>query len=190
MKLIIGLGNPGKEYAGTRHNVGFVIVSRFADDHGTEFRKQAKFRAEVTELSIGDEKVIIAKPTTFYNLAGESYRLIRDYYKIAPDDTMLIHDELALSFGTLRTRRGGSDAGNNGIKSIIAHDGQDALRLRVGIANELQGRIDNANFVLSKFSPVETELFHSDIMQKAIAIIDDFIKEQHQTTTHVIAPNE
>lgn len=186
MKLVFGLGNPGKEYDGSRHNVGFAIVGAFAKQQGSDFRSQSKFKADTAEFSLDGEKIILAKPATFYNLSGESYRLICDYYKISPDDTLVIHDELALPFGTLRTRVGGSDAGNNGVKSVLQHGGQEAHRLRIGVANELQGRIGDVDFVLGKFNKDEVALFSAEIMPKALSIIEDFVTDHHEITTHVV----
>lgn len=183
MKLIIGLGNPEERYKNTRHNVGFRIVSDYADKQGGEFQLKDKFRAHLAELSTGDDKVILAKPTTYYNNVGETGRLIADFYKIAPRDILLIHDELALPFGTIRTRLGGSDAGNNGIKSMNQHLGTDTARIRVGVYNDLRDRIDDADFVLSNFTKTEDEAL-AELSKKATGIIDDFIAGDFEHTTH------
>src|SRR4051812_44656762 len=119
MKVIFAQGNPGNEYTTTRHNVGFFMLDRYARDNGGEFIKKAKFHADIAELSINSEKVLIVKPTTFYNDTGQSARLLIDFYKLDPStDFLVIHDDLALPLGTVRTRDKGSDAGNNGIKSL------------------------------------------------------------------------
>lgn len=183
MKLILGLGNPEERYKNTRHNIGFRILDKYGADKGTEFQQKDKFRAHVAELNVGGEKVILAKPTTYYNNVGESARLISDFYKIDPVDILVIHDELALPFGTIRTRAGGSDAGNNGIKSIIQHIGPNTSRIRFGIYNELRDRIDDADFVLSNFTKAEDEVL-AELSKKAAAIIDDFIAGNFVHTTH------
>ncbi len=149
MKLIIGLGNPEEKYKNTRHNIGFRVLTEYAEKKDVEFALKDKFRACIAELTIDGEKVILAKPTTYYNLVGEAARLITDFYKIAPADILVVHDELALPFGTIRTRIGGSDAGNNGVKSMTQHLGPDTARLRVGVYNELRERMDDADFVLA-----------------------------------------
>lgn len=183
MKLIIGLGNPEERYKHTRHNVGFRLLTSYAADQGAEFQLKDKFRACLAELSVNGEKVILAKPTTYYNNVGEAGRLIADFYKIGPEDILIVHDELALPFGTIRTRIGGSDAGNNGIKSLNQHLGPDTARIRVGVYNELRDRIDDADFVLSNFTKTEDETLGS-LAKKAADIIDDFISDNFTHTTH------
>lgn len=185
MKLIVGLGNPEERFKHTRHNVGFRVLSEYGAEKGAEFLGKDKFRAYIAELNIGGEKVILAKPTTYYNLVGESVRLISDFYKIAPEDILVIHDELALPFGTIRTRLGGSDAGNNGIKSVNQHIGDKTARIRIGVYNELRDRIDDADFVLSNFTKEEDEALENGLYKKAIEIIDRFIIGDFEHTTHV-----
>ena len=107
MKLLFALGNPEPRSDNTRHNVGFFVADEFARRTGVTFGEKTKFKALIAETTIGGEKVIIAKPTTFYNLVGESYRALADFYKIAPEDTLVIADDLALPFGTMRLREGG-----------------------------------------------------------------------------------
>ena len=183
IKLIIGLGNPEERYKDTRHNAGFKSVACYAEEHGATFQLKEKFKAWIAELSTEDEKVIFAKPTTYYNLSGEATRAIADFYKIAPADILVVHDELALPFGTIRTRIGGSNAGNNGVKSITEHLGPDTARLRIGIYNELRDKIDDADFVLSKFTREEAEHF-GELHVKTASIIDTFIDGTFEHTTH------
>jgi len=183
MKLIIGLGNPEEKYTHTRHNVGFRMLDDFAKEQGASFKLEKKFKAEVAELSSDGEKVILAKPMTYYNLSGEAARAICDFYKIEPHDALVIHDELALPFGTIRSRLGGSDAGNNGVKSINTHLGPDTARIRVGIWNDLRDRIDDAEFVLSRFTAKESESL-DEKTQKIASLIDAFISGKFEPTTH------
>ena len=183
MKLIIGLGNPEEKFTHTRHNVGFRVLDDFAKEQGASFKLEKKFKAEVAELSSDGEKVILAKPMTYYNLSGEAARAICDFYKIEPHDALVIHDELALPFGTIRSRLGGSDAGNNGVKSINTHLGPDTARIRVGIWNDLRDRIDDANFVLSRFTAEESAAL-DEKTQKITSLIDAFIQGQFEPTTH------
>lgn len=182
MKLIIGLGNPETRYDNTRHNIGFRLISNYAIKKEVEFKRKDKFRAEIAEIP-GHKKVILAKPTTYYNLSGEAALLITEYYKIAPEDVLVIHDELDLPLGTIRTRQGGSDAGNNGIKSVNQRCGDGTGRLRVGITSDEKGAIEDADFVLSKFSDVEHKKL-SRIQSKAFVIMDDFIAGNFAPTTH------
>lgn len=156
MKIIFAQGNPGKEYAYTRHNIGFLVLDQIAAHFDVEFIKKSKFHAEIAEVMIKNEKVLLVKPTTFYNETGQAARLLLDFYKISPkEDLLVIHDELALPFGVIRTRIQGSDAGNNGIKSLNAHIGKQYARIRIGTHSEHRDRIRDANFVLASFSAQE-----------------------------------
>jgi peptidyl-tRNA hydrolase, PTH1 family len=183
MKLIIGLGNPEERYTRTRHNVGFFTLSTYAAEQRSDFQLKDKFKAYIAEITVAGEKIILAKPTTYYNNVGESARAIADFYKIDPSDILIIHDELALPFGTIRTRIGGSDAGNNGIKSMNQHCGESTSRIRIGVYNELRDRIDDANFVLSNFTSDEQSAL-DDLQPKLHALIDSFVRGTFETTTH------
>ena len=183
MKLIIGLGNPEEKYKHTRHNVGFFTLSQYAKEKGSDFQLRDKFKACIAEFTHEGEKIILAKPTTYYNNVGEAGRAIADFYKIDSTDILIVHDELALPFGTIRTRIGGSDAGNNGIKSMNQHCGEDTSRIRIGVYNELRDRIEDASFVLSNFSSDEQSSLE-DLQPKLHALIDSFIRGTFETTTH------
>lgn len=182
MKLVIGLGNIGAHFDRTRHNAGFAVLDAFATTHGLEWATKEKFKAIIAEGDVHGQKVILAKPTTFYNLSGEAVRAIKDFYKIDNADILVVHDELALPFGTVRTRLGGSDAGNNGIKSIITHCGIDFVRVRTGIANDALANYDAADFVLGRFSAAETADWPK-VAKEACQQLDLFIHPD-QTLTH------
>lgn len=182
MKLIIGLGNPEKQYDGTRHNIGFRVLDEFATSHDLSWRLNKKFHAEMTEYTFNGTKVLLAKPTTYYNLVGESAHSIIDFYKIDPGDVLIIHDELDMPFGALRTRAGGGDAGNNGIRSITQHLGTDFKRIRIGIANDLIEQIDAADFVLSRFNTEESKAM-AEVTKKAHELINDFLSDNFSHTT-------
>lgn len=183
MKLLFALGNPEATYTGTRHNVGFALLDAWVKEHEGRFLPKTKFKADIAEVTVNDEKVLCAKPTTYYNEAGQSLRAIMDFYHIEPDDIIVIHDDIALPLGTLRTRIGGSGGGNNGIKSINAQGGEDTRRLRIGIWSELRDRIDDTDFVLSRFTAKEQELV-AEITPKVVDMLNDSIKGNHATTTH------
>lgn len=156
MKLIVGLGNPEPKYDNTRHNVGFLILDHVASELGASWQDKPKFKAVVAETQFGGEKALLMKPTTYYNLSGAAVRAAVDFYKLSPDtDVIVVHDELDLPFGTLRTRLGGSDAGNNGVKSIISHIGASFARIRIGIASDQLVQQDATDFVLGKFTSDE-----------------------------------
>lgn len=184
MKIILGQGNPGVEYEKTRHNVGFLALDFFARQKNVQFAAKPKFHADIAELTEAGEKVLLVKPTTFYNETGQCARALADFYKVATADILVIHDELALPFGALRTRDKGSDAGNNGVKSLNAHLGENYARIRVGTRNELLEKMGSFDFVLSRFSSDETDKLQKDIFPAIAQIIDDFITGVHANTSH------
>lgn len=158
MKLIFAQGNPGAQYARTRHNVGFIVLDALVDQIGAKWRTESKFKAEIAEAHLDGEKILLVKPLSFYNDTGLVARALIDFYKLNPaKDILVVHDELALPFGSIRIRDKGSDAGNNGIKSLNSHLGPLYWRLRIGVWNELRDRMNDADFVLSAFSKAESE---------------------------------
>ncbi len=164
MKLILAQGNPGTEYTQTRHNVGWILLDALAKEQGTEFKPQPKFSASIATTEIDGEKVLFVKPTTFYNETGRAARALTDFYKLDPATGLLVlHDDIALPFGTIRIRQKGSDAGNNGVKSLNAHLGHDYWRMRVGIWSEHRERMHDADFVLGKLSATEKTTLTADI---------------------------
>jgi len=187
MKLIFAQGNPESEHKNTRHNIGFAIIDQFAKENNAKWDNKSKFHAIISELTINDEKIILAKPTTFYNETGISIRSIVDFYKLAPEiDLLIIYDDLSLPFGTIRTRKQGSDAGNNGIKSINSHIDQNYTRIKIGTCNELREKMDDATFVLSKFSNDETKQLKEVVIPKAIESINQFCNNTLEITSHKI----
>lgn len=183
MKLIFAQGNPGADYEQARHNVGFRIIDAYAQAHRAEFQAKDRFKALIAELSVDDEKILLAKPQTFYNETGQSARALINFYKLDPaTDVLVIHDELALPFGTIRIRGQGSDAGNNGIKSLNTHIGEQYHRLRIGIISTELPQVDAVNFVLGKFTATEEAVLPA-LITKAAQAIDDFISGDLQHTT-------
>lgn len=156
MKLFVGLGNPGGKYAGNRHNIGFMALDRIAADHGFSPWKSA-FKGLVAEGRLGREKVALLKPQTFMNLSGESVRPAMDFWKLAPADVTVFHDELDLAPGKARVKTGGGHAGHNGLRSMHQHLGTDAYaRVRLGIGHP--GHKDAvAAYVLNDFAKVEQD---------------------------------
>ncbi|HVI69042.1 MAG TPA: aminoacyl-tRNA hydrolase, partial [Magnetospirillaceae bacterium] len=150
-----------------------------------DWRKRDKFKAYVAEGLIDDQKVMLLKPATMYNLTGDAVQAAAQFYKITPADIVVAHDELALQFGVIRARVGGSDAGNNGIKSVIAAIGQDFARIRVGIANEHLATTEAADFVLSRFNKGEQQTL-SDIKKHATIYVGAFISGSFDHTTHTM----
>lgn len=170
MFLIVGLGNPGAEYANTRHNVGFVAVDNLADKYGFDsFR--SKFDGLVAEGKIGGEKVILLKPQTYMNLSGNSVVKAAMFYKILPENVIVIHDDLDLALGQIRAKIGGGAGGHNGIKSIDAHISPNYNRIRIGIGYPVEKKDDKVvAHVLGKIAKAEAE-----VVDESIIIIMDSI---------------
>lgn len=152
MKMIAGLGNPGREYAKTRHNLGFMVVDELARRAAAAAWK-TRFKAELLDVTIGGEKIILVKPMTYMNLSGHAVREAAAWYKISRQDVLIVLDELDIPFGAIRMRQGGSAGGHNGLKSIGEQlGGQDVPRLRIGIG---RGHGAAVAQVLSRFSADE-----------------------------------
>ena len=190
MKLIIAQGNPEPKYNNTRHNVGFFVLNNLAGKSNTKWVNKPKFNADIAELSVLNEKIILVKPTTFYNDTGISARKVIDFFKITSEkDILVIHDDLALPFGTIRVRGRGSDAGNNGIKSINSHMGTAYLRIRIGIYNESRDKMDDADFVLSKFKANEYIQLKNTVLPAVIDLVYDFCNETIKQTSYKTLKN-
>jgi len=148
--LVVGLGNPGPKYAGNRHNVGFMVVDRLAARLGAPAYRE-KFKGLVTKAPVGSDDLVLLKPMTFMNLSGESVQPAAAFYRIEPAQVLVVHDELDLSFGTLRLKSGGGTAGHNGLKSTIRQLGEPGFaRLRFGIGRPAAG--SPVGYVLGDFS--------------------------------------
>lgn len=158
MYLIAGLGNPGREYVGTRHNIGFEVADAICSKYDIKLNKE-KFRALFGDGYIGGEKVIVAKPLTYMNLSGESIREIADWYKIENENIIIVYDDVSLPVGRLRIREKGSAGGHNGIKSIIYQLQSDVFpRIKIGVGSPEHPDFDMKDYVLGKFSTEETKI--------------------------------
>jgi PTH1 family peptidyl-tRNA hydrolase len=153
--LVVGLGNPGRDYAHNRHNVGHMVVDELARRHDASWR--SKFSGRLADVRIDDHKVGLLKPETFMNESGRSVKAAAQFYKLEPDAILVVHDEGDLEVGRLKARRGGGLAGHNGLRSVAQHLGTpDFLRLRVGVGRPGRGdRRDLADYVLADFEPHE-----------------------------------
>ena len=153
--LIVGLGNPGKEYTGTRHNTGFLAVEALAAALQEKWKLDKAAKAEVIETRYFDTKIILAKPQTFMNLSGQSVASLMRTFNVAVEDVWIVSDDVALPLGTLRIRKGGSAGGHNGLKSVIEQLGsENCVRFRLGV-NEPPAKLPLENYVLQKFSKSE-----------------------------------
>lgn len=175
MKLIVGLGNPGAQYDGTRHNVGFMAIDAFAEGHGATFKLEPKLKGMLATVVLDGKKALLLKPQTFMNLSGQSVRLVMSYYKIAVEDILVISDDLDSPTGRVRLRSNGSAGGHNGHKSIIEWIGtQEYKRIKIGI--DRSNIISVVDWVLQKFSKEELAL-ESSSFEKTNRAIRDFISE-------------
>ena len=164
MKMIVGLGNPGKEYENTRHNMGFIVLDNFAKSLGISIDKN-KFNALYKDLFVAGEKVLLVKPLSYMNLSGEAIRAVMDYYKIDVKDIIIIYDDIALNIGKIRIRANGSDGGHNGIKSIISHIGTNNFnRIKIGIGPQIG---PSEYFVLNNFPKEQSEIL-KEVLDKSI----------------------
>lgn len=172
MKLIVGLGNPGKDYEGTRHNTGFIMLDAFAKMHDATFKLELKFKGMIATINHNGEKIILLKPQTYMNLSGDSVNLVIKFYKIEKKDLIIISDDLDSPCGRVRLRASGSAGGHNGLKSIMSYIGTDFNRIKVGI--DRSATIPVVDYVLGNFSKTEMALIENakDICIKAL---NDFI---------------
>lgn len=169
MYLVAGLGNPGKQYDMTRHNIGFEVIDFIAEQLNVKVNK-LKFKALYGEARIGAEKVLLVKPQTFMNLSGESIREFCGFYKIPPEKTIIINDDTAIDIGKLRIRAKGSAGGHNGLKSVIYQLNSDNFpRIRIGIGAPSNKNYDLADFVLGKFSQEEIPVLEEAIVKASEA---------------------
>ncbi len=173
MRLIVGLGNPGKEYDMTRHNVGFEVLDKLAKKHQIEFTK-TKFNGLYCEFKKNLETIILLKPLSYMNLSGEVIKKFMTYYHINIDDLLVIHDDLDIELGYFKMKDKGSSGGHNGLKNIEDQlNTQDYKRIKIGISNNKQ--IDTKNYVLGKFSKEEQEKL-SLVIDKVIEIIEESLE--------------
>lgn len=153
--IVVGLGNPGAQYLHTRHNAGFLAIDYICNKYNARVNKSAH-KGLVGEATIGGKRVLLVKPQTFMNLSGECVRAVLDFYKISPDNLIIIYDDISLDVGRLRVRRDGSAGGHNGIKSILEHLGTKTFpRIKIGVGQKPHPDYDLASWVLSEFKDDE-----------------------------------
>jgi len=155
MKIIFGLGNPGEKYKKTRHNLGFMILDRLAEKFSVNFEKNSKFNAETAEVKNDSEKIVLVKPSTFMNNSGQAVQAIMSFFKVSPQDILVVHDEIDLTFGKIKIATDSGPAGHKGVSSIIESLGtKDFKRIRFGVQNENK-TLPTEVFVLKNFSKEE-----------------------------------
>lgn len=178
MKVILALGNPGEKYVHTRHNAGFLVVNQLAAEQGAQFSNKPKFFSDIAELNMSGEKILLVKPTTYYNDVGISARALMDFYKLTLDNVLVIHDDTALDFGKIRVRKGGRDAGSNGLKSLHTHIGADFWHIRIGTDNLLRRQVSTDRFVMMNFNSDELTILKNWTIPTAQIMIHDFLSDQ------------
>ena len=170
MKVIVGLGNRGMEYVGTRHNVGFETIDRLADSYSIDVTQQ-KHKGSVGQGMIAGQKVLLVKPMTYMNNSGECVSAVVNFYKLSPEDVIVIYDDINLDVGQLRLRERGSAGGHNGMKSIIAHlKSEEFMRIRIGVGMKREGQ-NLVNHVLGKF-PKEQQEIIAEGMDDAVKAVE------------------
>ena len=174
IKMIVGLGNIGKEYEKTRHNVGEWFISKIANDKGGNFSLNSKLNSQISKVNIANNNVLLVFPTTYMNNSGISVSKVANFYKINPNEILVVHDELDINYGSIRLKKGGGHGGHNGLRSIHQHLGtNDYLRLRIGISHP--GHKNKvSNYVLSTPS-IEQKKQIEESIDNAICFLDDII---------------
>jgi len=168
MKLVVGLGNPGRKYKSTKHNIGFMCLDLYAKENNLKFKKEKKFSGEALKSA----NLVLLKPHTFMNNSGQSIRQVMDFYNIEVEDILIIHDDLDLPFGKIRLREKGSSGGHNGIKSIFSHlKSENFKRVKIGI--DKNPLYETTDYVLSSLSKQEKDLIEP-IFTQVVNIINDF----------------
>jgi PTH1 family peptidyl-tRNA hydrolase len=157
LRVIVGLGNPGPEHLVTRHNAGFWFVDLLARRHDGEFRDYRKFSGETARITLSEREIILLKPTTYMNRSGLAVRQLSDFYKIAPEEILVAHDELDLPVGSVRLKQGGGHGGHNGLRDTIAHLGETFWRLRLGIGHP-GNKAEVIDYVLTRAPRAEEDL--------------------------------
>jgi len=177
MKLIIGLGNPGRKYKWTRHNAGFIITEIFGKALGIKFKPFKKFNSEIAEAVFKNEKLILAQPSTFMNSSGLAVAAVKSFYKIKLGDILIINDDIDLTFGQIKFSVNAGPAGHNGVKSIIRELGsQNFVRLRIGI-KEIGNHSTADKIVLKNFDLAEKQKLKREIAPRCLAAINAFLTE-------------
>ena len=178
--LLVCLGNPGKEYANTRHNIGFMAADALERRTGVKFNK-LKYRALTGEITLGGQRVLVVKPQTYMNLSGEAVKLAGGFYKIPPERILVLYDDVSLPLGKLRIRASGSAGGHNGIKNIIAHLGTDAFpRIKVGVGAPEGADRDLVDWVIGNFTQAQRKVVDEAIdkaLDAAACVIEHGVSE-------------
>ena len=171
IRLVVGLGNPGSKYETTRHNAGFWFLDQIARDRSVSFKSEKKFQSDIAHFEAGTHRVWLMKPTTFMNNSGQALRPFADYYQIALNEILVVHDEIDLPAGVARYKRGGGHGGHNGLRDIFAHMAREFWRLRIGVGHP-GSKDDVINYVMKAAGKAEQSLI-DDSMANAFSTLND-----------------
>lgn len=191
LRLVVGLGNPGPTYAHTRHNAGFAFIDELARCAGANLKVEARHRGELTRALVGGHELWLLKPLTYMNLSGVSVRSVAGFYKIAPKEVLVAHDDLDFPPGVVRLKEGGGAGGHNGLRDIIAQLGESFWRLRIGIGHP-GGRAEVLDYVLGRPTAVEGEIIRQAVhaAAEALPVILDEGAQKAMNFLHSRALNE
>ena len=188
LKLIVGLGNPGPEYARTRHNAGYWYVDELARSAGGGWRRESRHQCELARVAVADCELWLMKPTTYMNSSGAAVHSIAAFYRIAPAEVLVVHDEIDLPPGVARLKQGGGHGGHNGVRDVIAQLGADFWRLRIGVGHP--GAKDQViDAVLDRATPAEQRLIDA-ALERALAALPELLRDGAQQAMHRLHTDE
>lgn len=182
LELIVGLGNPGDQYAKTRHNAGFWLLDRIASHFNLEFRPQSKFRGNLAELLYTGRKVFLLKPTTFMNLSGQSVAAVANFYRIPLKNILIVHDDLDLPVGGVKLKLGGGHGGHNGLRDLIALGSREFWRLRIGIDHP-GDRDDVIDYVLKNPGKADRQIIET-VLDRCMDVLEQMLDGQMEKAMH------
>ena len=182
IKLVVGLGNPGAEYARTRHNAGFWYVDALGRSAGGQWRRESRYQAELARVRVADEELWLEKPLTFMNRSGLAVQAVATFYRITPAEILVVHDEIDLPAGTVRLKQGGGHGGHNGLRDIIEHLGAEFWRLRLGVGRPADGD-EVIDYVLARASAAEQALIDA-ALERALAALPELLRDGAQKCMH------
>ena len=186
MKIIAGLGNPGREYESTPHSIGFEVADAVVREMGAAFRRSPAFKGDLADGRFAEGKVLVVKPMTFMNLSGDSVAPVVKYHNATPADLVVISDDIDLPVGRLRIRKGGSAGGHNGLKSVIERLGSpDFVRLRIGVGRDPRDRSEVVGHVLGKFDPDTRALMTDKVVPAAVKALAQILAEGPEAAMNV-----
>jgi PTH1 family peptidyl-tRNA hydrolase len=182
ISLIVGLGNPGEKYAPTRHNVGYWLIERLADSAGVTLKAEKKVMGDVAQASLAHSNIRLLRPATYMNESGMAVRKMLDFYKLTPEQMLIVHDELDLPPGTVRLKQGGGHGGHNGLRDIISHCGKDFLRMRIGIGHPRE-KSQVTGYVLRSPGSKERQLIE-DALPDAERAVETLLQDGLERAMH------